>query len=207
MKTKALIIVDVQNDFLPGGALAVKDGDKIIPIINDLQKEFDFIVATQDWHPSNHGSFADNHEGKEIGEFIDLNGINQILWPVHCVQGSFGAEFHKDLKRDNWKAIFQKGSNPLVDSYSGFFDNNKQGDTGLSDYLKTQGIKEVFICGLATDYCVKFTVFDAVAEGFKTFLISDATKAVNIHPNDYDIALEQMKDIGAAIIHSGSVHK
>jgi nicotinamidase/pyrazinamidase len=207
MNTKALIIVDVQNDFLPGGALAVNDGDKIIPIINDLQKEFDFIVATQDWHPSNHGSFADNHEGKEIGEFIDLNGINQILWPVHCVQGSFGAEFHKDLKRDKWKAIFQKGLNPLVDSYSGFFDNNKQGDTGLSDYLKTHGIKEVFICGLATDYCVKFTVFDAVVEGFKTFLISDATQAVNIHPKDYDIALEQMKDMGAAIIHRGSVHK
>lgn len=199
---KALIIVDVQNDFIPGGALAVMDGDKIVPVINTLQSKFDFIVATQDWHPANHGSFADNHEGKKIGEFIDLNGVNQILWPVHCVQGSFGAEFHQDLNKSNWKAVFQKGTNPLVDSYSGFFDNNNQGDTGLSKYLKNQGIDEVFICGLATDYCVKFTVLDALTEGFKTFLISDATKAVNIRPNDYDIAIEEMKAAGATILSS-----
>lgn len=202
---KALIIVDVQNDFIPGGALAVKDGDKTVPIINDLQLKFDFIVATQDWHPSDHGSFADNQEGKEVGEFIDLNGVNQFLWPVHCVQGSFGAEFHKDLKGDTWKVIFQKGTNPLVDSYSGFFDNNKQGDTGLSEYLKSHGIDVVYICGLATDYCVKFTVLDAISEGFQTFLISDATKAVNIQPNDYDSAIDEMKAAGAVIITSQSL--
>ncbi|WP_373521346.1 bifunctional nicotinamidase/pyrazinamidase [Aquiflexum sp.] len=202
MNTKALIIVDVQNDFTPGGALGVKEGDTIVPIINDLQSKFDFIVATQDWHPSDHGSFADNHEGKKIGEFIDLNGVNQILWPVHCVQGSFGAEFHKNLKKDKWKAIFQKGTNPLVDSYSGFFDNNKQGDTGLSEYLKNQGVEEVYICGLATDFCVKFTVLDAISEGFQTYLVADATKAVNLQSVDYLKALEEMKAAGAKIIVS-----
>lgn len=202
---KALIIVDVQNDFIPGGALAVRDGDKIVPIINELQSKFDFIVATQDWHPSNHGSFADNHEGKNIGEFIDLNDVNQILWPVHCVQRSHGAEFQKNLNRDKWKAVFQKGTNPLVDSYSGFFDNNKQGDTGLSAYLKSHAVDEVYICGLATDYCVKFTVLDSLSEGFKTYLVSDATKAVNIDPNDFDLALEEMNAAGAAIITSRSL--
>ncbi|WP_373493664.1 bifunctional nicotinamidase/pyrazinamidase [Aquiflexum sp.] len=202
MNTKALIIVDVQNDFMPGGALAVKEGDIIVPTINDLQSKFDLIVATQDWHPSDHGSFADNHEGKKIGEFIDLSGVNQILWPVHCVQGSFGAEFHKNLKRDKWKAIFQKGTNPLVDSYSGFFDNNKQGDTGLSEYLKNQGVEEVYICGLATDFCVKFTVLNAISEGFQTYLVVDATKAVNLQSGDYLKAVEEMKAAGAIIIVS-----
>jgi nicotinamidase/pyrazinamidase len=197
---KALIIVDVQNDFIPGGALAVHDGDKIVPIINDLQSKFDFIVATQDWHPEDHGSFAANHQGKRVGEFIDLNGVNQILWPVHCVQGTFGAEFHKDLKKDKWKAVFQKGINPLVDSYSGFFDNNRQGDTGLSSYLKENGVDEIYVCGLATDYCVKFTVLDGISEGFKTYLFSDATKAVNIHPNDYELAIKEMKKAGVSIL-------
>jgi nicotinamidase/pyrazinamidase len=197
---KALIIVDVQNDFIPGGALAVHDGDKIVPIINDLQSKFDFIVATQDWHPEDHGSFAANHKGKRVGEFIDLNGVNQILWPVHCVQGTFGAEFHKDLKKDKWKAVFQKGTNPLVDSYSGFFDNNRQGDTGLSSYLKENGVDEIYVCGLATDYCVKFTVLDGISEGFKTYLFSDATKAVNIHPNDYELAIKEMKKAGVSIL-------
>jgi len=202
---KALIIVDVQNDFIPGGALAVNEGDTIVPIINNLQAKFDFIVATQDWHPENHGSFAANHEGKKVGEFIDLNGVNQILWPVHCVQGTFGAEFHKNLKKDKWQAIFQKGTNPLVDSYSGFFDNNRQGDTGLSSYLKENGVDEIYICGLATDYCVKFTVLDGISEGFKTYLIADATKGVNIHKEDSDLAIQHMETAGAQIIFSKSL--
>lgn len=203
---KALIIVDVQNDFVPGGALAVKEGDQIVPIINDLQSKFDFIVATQDWHPKDHGSFAANHKGKQIGEFIDLNGINQILWPVHCVQGTFGAEFHKDLNKDKWKAIFQKGNNPLVDSYSGFFDNNRQGDTGLSSFLKENGVDEIYVCGLATDYCVKFTVLDGILEGFKTFLIEDATRGVNINNDDSEIAIQHMKTSGAQIVNSKSLN-
>lgn len=202
---KALIIVDVQNDFIPGGALAVAEGDQIVPIINQLQGKFDFIVATQDWHPADHGSFAANHPGKEIGEFIKLNGVNQILWPVHCVQGSDGAEFHKDLKRDQWKAIFQKGMNPQVDSYSGFFDNNKQGDTGLSKFLRDHGVDEIFVCGLAEDYCVKFTVLDGLEEGFKVHLILDATRAVNIHPDDFAKAMIEMENAGAIITHSESI--
>lgn len=199
---KALIIVDVQNDFIPGGALAVNEGDHVVPVINHLQEKFDFIVATQDWHPMDHGSFASNHAGKKIGEFIDLNGVKQILWPVHCVQETEGAEFHPNLKRDKWKAVFQKGINPLVDSYSGFFDNNRQGDTGLSAYLKESGVDEIFVCGLAADYCVKFTVLDGLSEGFKTHLIVDATKAVNIHPDDFEKSVEEMKAAGASIVSS-----
>jgi nicotinamidase/pyrazinamidase len=202
---KALIIVDVQNDFIPGGALAVRDGDQIVPIINNLQEKFDFIVATQDWHPADHGSFASNHSGKNVGEFIDLNGVNQILWPVHCVQNTDGAKFHPELNTEKWKAIFQKGTNPMVDSYSGFFDNNRQGDTGLSVYLKENGVDEVFICGLATDYCVKFTALDALTEGFKTNLIADATMAVNIREDDYSQALQEVSSAGAKILLSNEL--
>lgn len=202
---KALIIVDVQNDFIPDGALAVTDGDQLVPLINDLQTHFDFIVATQDWHPADHGSFAANHQGRQVGEFVDLNGVNQILWPVHCVQGSFGAAFHKDLDRSRWNAVFQKGTNPLVDSYSGFYDNNKQGDTGLSQYLKSEGVTELFICGLATDYCVKFTVMDGLGEGFRVNLIADASKAVNLQPGDYNQAVQEMKEAGAIIINASAI--
>lgn len=202
---KALIIVDVQNDFIPGGALEVAEGDQIVPIINQLQGKFDFIVATQDWHPADHGSFALNHPDKNVGDFVDLNGVNQFLWPVHCVQGSFGAEFHPDLNQEKWKTIFQKGTNPKVDSYSGFFDNNRQGDTGLSKYLKDHGVQEVFVCGLAEDYCVKFTVLDGLTEGFDVHLILDATRAVNIHPDDFAKAMIEMENAGAIITHSESI--
>jgi nicotinamidase/pyrazinamidase len=197
---KALIIVDVQNDFIPGGALAVKEGDQVVPIINELQQKFDFIVATQDWHPADHGSFAANHSNKNIGEFIDLNGVQQILWPVHCVQETKGVEFHPDLKTEKWKAVFKKGTNPKVDSYSGFFDNNRMGDTGLSSFLQENGIEEVFVCGLATDYCVKFTVLDAISEGFKTTLIADATRAVNLQENDDIKAIKEMSASGAKVV-------
>ena len=197
---KALIIVDVQNDFNPGGALAVKEGDQVVPLINQLQEKFDFIVATQDWHPAEHGSFAANHPPRKVGEFIDLNGVQQILWPVHCVQGTKGAEFHPDLNTEKWKAVFQKGTNPKVDSYSGFFDNNRLGNTGLGAYLKDNGVEEVFVCGLATDYCVKFTVLDAISEGFKTNLIADATRAVNIQENDDLKAIDDMSQAGAKVV-------
>jgi len=199
---KALLIVDVQNDFIPGGALAVSGGDEIVSIINEIQDKFDFIVATQDWHPADHGSFASNHPMKSVGEFIDLHGIRQILWPEHCVQGSQGAEFHPDLKRDKWKAVFQKGTLQNVDSYSGFFDNNKAGDTGLSSFLKDNRINEISVCGLATDYCVKFTVLDGLADGFKMQLFVDTTKAVNIQVGDFDLAIEEMENAGAIILQS-----
>lgn len=198
----ALIIVDVQYDFLPGGALAVGHGDQIIAVINRIQQKFDMIVATQDWHPEDHKSFAANHPGKAIGEFIDLNGLEQILWPVHCVQGSEGANFHRDLDQSRWAAVFQKGKHPEVDSYSGFFDNARRGDTGLGDFLKSKGIQKVYVCGLAQDYCVKFTALDAQSLGFETVLISDATRGVNLDPNDGDRAIEAMKEKGIKVLIS-----
>lgn len=202
---KALIIVDVQYDFLPGGALGVDDGDSIIPVINQLQEHFDFIVATQDWHPVKHGSFAANHKDKKVGEYVELYGIQQILWPVHCVQNSRGAEFHDLLNKNRWAKIFQKGTELNIDSYSGFFDNNHKNDTGLAKYLKKHQISKVYIVGLATDYCVKFSVLDALKEGFKTYLIKDATKPVNLKSTDFDDAIDEMKAAGAAVLISSEI--
>lgn len=204
-KDSVLLIVDVQNDFIPGGALAVSEGDQIIPLINALQQKFDHVVATQDFHPEDHGSFAANHPGKNPGEFIELAGLNQILWPTHCVQGTAGSDFHEMLAQDRWEAIFKKGKNPEVDSYSGFFDNAKRGDTGLGDYLKSEGIQRVFVCGLALDYCVKFTALDAKELGFDTFLIADASKAVNLKPNDDETAIAEMESAGITILTSNQL--
>ena len=198
----ALILVDVQNDFIPGGALEVKEGDHLVPLINSFQGKFEHILATQDFHPLDHGSFAANHPGKNPYDQIDLFGLNQTLWPVHCVQGTQGAEFHPDLNREPWEAIFQKGKNPQIDSYSGFFDNARRGDTGLGDYLKEKGIRQVYVCGLALDYCVKFTALDAQSLGFETFLITDATRAVNITAADGDKAIQEMAAAGIKIITS-----
>jgi nicotinamidase/pyrazinamidase len=198
----ALIIVDVQNDFLPGGALAVTEGNVVIPVINEIQPKFKHVIGTQDFHPAEHGSFAVNHPGSTVGEFTELAGLTQILWPAHCVQGTSGADFHAQLQRSEWEAVFQKGTNPQVDSYSGFFDNARRGDTGLGDYLKAKGIQRVFVCGLALDYCVKFTALDAHDLGFKTFVISDATRAVNLSPEDGTNALEEMEQNGVKIINS-----
>ncbi|WP_339706484.1 bifunctional nicotinamidase/pyrazinamidase [Algoriphagus aquimarinus] len=205
LKNSALLIVDVQNDFLPGGALAVTRGDEVIPVINALQEKFNFIVATQDFHPEDHGSFAANHEGKKVGDTVELNGLSQFLWPVHCVQGSEGAEFHEELNPIRWTAIFQKGTNPEADSYSGFFDNARREDTGLGDFLQNEGIMNVFVTGLAQDYCVKFTALDSVSLGFKTYLIMDATKAVNVNSVDGDKALEEMKKAGVILIESTAI--
>lgn len=200
-----LLIVDVQHDFLPGGALSVTGGDELIPIINALQAYFGHVVATQDYHPADHGSFATQYPGKSPGERIDLAGLSQILWPVHCVQGSAGADFPASLEQLRWDTIFQKGKNPAVDSYSGFFDNARRGDTGLANYLKERGIDRVFVCGLALDYCVKFTALDAQSLGFTTFLITDATRAVNLHPQDGEAALREMQGAGIQLISTLSL--
>ena len=202
---EALLIVDVQNDFIPGGALAVSEGDLIVPIINQLQEKFQHVIATQDFHPSDHGSFAIQHPGKNPGEMIELAGLPQVLWPVHCVQGSQGADFHPELETKSWEMIFQKGKNPEVDSYSGFFDNARRGDTGLAAYLQENQIDTVFICGLALDYCVKFTALDAKSLGFDTYLIEDATRAVNLSPTDGELAIQEMKEKGIHIISSKSI--
>jgi nicotinamidase/pyrazinamidase len=202
---KALIVVDIQNDFLPGGALAVSQGDKIIPIVNRLMPKFKLVIATQDWHPANHGSFASNHPGKKPGEMIDLFDLNQILWPGHCVQNSYGASFSADLDTGSITCIFQKGTDPQVDSYSGFYDNGKKKDTGLNEFLKDLHVDEVYVVGLATDYCVKYTAMDAAELGFRTYVISDATKAVNLHKDDSETALREMREKGISIIDSESI--
>lgn len=202
---KALIVVDIQNDFLPGGALAVEKGDEIIPVVNKLMRQFDLVIATQDWHPANHGSFASNHPGKKPGEMIVLNGLNQVLWPDHCVQGTSGAEFNAALERRRFSHIFQKGIDPAVDSYSGFFDNGKKIDTGLGNFLKSNEVSEVYVVGLATDYCVKYTALDAAALGFRTFVITDATRAVNLQKGDGEQALKEMERQGVVMLQSKDV--
>jgi nicotinamidase/pyrazinamidase len=204
-KRDALLIIDVQNDFLPGGALAVSSGDQIIPIVNLLQSKFDFIVASQDFHPADHKSFAANNPGRKVGDIVDLNGLDQFLWPVHCVQGTTGADFSKALIHENWNKIFQKGMNSEVDSYSGFFDNAKRGDTGLSKFLKENQIERVFICGLALDYCVNFTALDSLNEGFETFLVTDATRPVNVMPTDGENSLRELGSAGIKLITSNEL--
>lgn len=200
---RALILVDIQNDFLPGGALEVREGDKIIPLINHLQPFFPLVIATQDWHPSDHGSFAENHLGsKEPGELIDLNGLAQVLWPVHCVQNSAGASFSEELDMSRVKKVFPKGTDSGIDSYSGFFDNGHRKATGLENYLRDQQVEEVFVVGLATDYCVKFTAMDAKASGFITYVITDATRGVNLAANDSREAFSQLEAEGVRLIDS-----
>ncbi len=198
----ALILIDLQNDFCPGGALAVPDGDAVIPLANRLQQGFDLVVASQDWHPADHGSFAANHPGREAGETIDLDGLEQILWPIHCVQGTAGAEFHPDLDISKVARVFQKGTDPNIDSYSCFFDNGHRKATGLADYLKQQGVTGVYLCGLALDYCVKFSALDAAALGFTTWVIEDACRGIDQQPGDVERALEEMQREGVRVIRS-----
>jgi len=199
---KALILVDIQNDFLPGGALAVPHGDQVIPVINKLQPAFPLVVATQDWHPADHGSFAASHPGKKVFEQIELNGLPQTLWPVHCVQNTRGAQLATALDQSRIARVFPKGTDASIDSYSGLFDNGRLKSTGLAEWLKAQGVTEVFTCGLATDYCVKFTALDAVQMGFKVYLIEDASRGVNLRPDDVKNAIEEMKRAGIAVVQS-----
>lgn len=175
----ALIIVDIQNDFLPGGKLAVKHGDEIIALVNEVQKNYDLVIATQDWHPKNHESFVNQHKEKTVFQEIDLHGLKQTLWPVHCVQGTFGAEFSSELDMNKVSAIFRKGMNTEVDSYSGFYDNGKRESTGLLGFLKDKGVTAVDICGLAADFCVYYTANDALDLGFKTTILNNLTKPIN----------------------------
>lgn len=198
---KALIIVDVQNDFCDGGALAVPGANEVIPYINELMKDnqYDQIVLTQDWHPADHKSFASTN-GKKVGNSINLNGVPQFMWPDHCVQGTFGAEFHADLDRSKVTHIVQKGKNAEFDSYSGFQDNNHFMKTGLEDFLKYHDIQLVEIVGLALDYCVKFTCLDAVQGGFITCLHFNGTKAVNVKPENGRDAIYQMIENGVTVL-------
>ncbi|MDQ6800190.1 MAG: bifunctional nicotinamidase/pyrazinamidase [Acidobacteriota bacterium] len=202
---RALILVDVQNDFMPGGALPVAEGDRIVPVVNRLQDAFGCIVATQDWHPRGHGSFASQHPGRKPGDVIDLNEIEQVLWPDHCVQGSTGAEFHAQLDRRRIAEVFHKGVDPDIDSYSGLFDNGHRRGTGLAEFLKSNGVTDVYIAGLATDYCVKFTALDARGLGYNVFVIEDACRGVNLQPGDSVAAFEEMRRAGVEVVTSATI--
>ena len=199
---KTLVIVDIQNDFLPGGALAVPEGDVIVPIVNGLLRRFDLVVATQDWHPAGHGSFAANHPGRAAFENIELNGLPQTLWPVHCVQNTGGACFAPGLDTRRVARVFPKGMDPRVDSYSGLFDNGRRSSTGLAGWLKEQGARELWVCGLATDFCVKFTALDAVAEGFRVHLITDACRGIDLPPGNVAAALAEIEAAGVQLVTS-----
>ncbi|TQI69476.1 nicotinamidase/pyrazinamidase [Gramella sp. Hel_I_59] len=176
---KTLVLIDIQNDFMPGGALAVENGDEIVPLVNDLQKKFDLVIATQDWHANGHSSFASAHQDAEVFDLMKLNGLDQVLWPDHCVQNTKGAEFHPELETNSIETIFRKGTDLAIDSYSGFYDNAHLKSTGLSGYLKDKGVQNVYFAGLAADYCVAYSVLDSIAEGFNTTLIEDATRAID----------------------------
>jgi nicotinamidase/pyrazinamidase len=200
-----LVLIDVQKDFMPGGALAVPRGDTIVPVINKLQDYFDVVLATQDWHPKNHKSFASNHTEKKPFDRMVLHGIHQTLWPDHCVQGTVGAEFHKDLLTDKFSAIFRKGMDPEVDSYSGFYDNNHQSGTGLAGCLKDKGAIDLFFCGLAADICVYYTILDSILEGFSATLIEDAS--CPLYPEKFDDVKFELAKLGVHIINSHEIFK
>lgn len=199
---KALIMVDLQNDFCQGGSLAVPEGDAVVAIANRLQKQFDLVVATQDWHPSDHMSFASNNAGHRIGEVLSINGIPQVLWPNHCVQESIGAQFHPQLATGHIHKIIHKGTDKRVDSYSAFFDNAHHATTGLDVYLRDLGVTDVYIMGLATDYCVKYSSLDAIKLGFKVFVVLDACRGVGLKSDDIERAVAEMRAAGVNILNS-----
>lgn len=204
---KALIMVDLQNDFCKGGSLSVPGGDDIIPLANQIQPFFDLVIATQDWHPEDHTSFAVNHPEQGVGDFILIDHIPQVLWPAHCVQHMKGAEFHPELDVQHVKKIVHKGIDKNIDSYSAFFDNAHKRSTGLADYLREEGVGEVYVMGLASDYCVKYSVLDALHLGFQVYVIEDACRGVELNPGDVEQAFKEMKTAGANIIRSAELLK
>ncbi|ANI29142.1 PncA [Yersinia entomophaga] len=202
MKT-ALLLIDLQNDFCPAGALAVTDGDKVIGVANQAielcQKRDYSIIASQDWHPANHRSFAVNSNAQP-GTIGDLNGLTQVWWPVHCVQHQPGADFHPHLNSSAIQQVFRKGQDPEIDSYSAFFDNGRRAKTALDDWLKAQSINRLLVMGLATDYCVKYSVLDALTLGYETWVITEGCRGVNLQPQDSELALIEMRSAGAQLV-------
>ena len=201
---RALLIIDVQNDFCKNGALEVPHANTIIPVINNLIERFDIIIQTQDWHPAGHQSFASTHDGKEPFETIGVDYGTQVLWPDHCVQGTNGAEFHPDLVTDKSQVIIRKGFRKKIDSYSAFYENDQRTKTGLTGYLKTRGIKDLYTVGLATDFCVKWSVVDGLKEGFNVTVVKDAIKGIDID-GSVDEAISEMKDAGASFTKSDTL--
>ncbi len=207
----ALILVDLQNDFMPGGMLPVPHADQVIPIANRVQPAFDLVIATQDWHPPDHGSFAAQHPGRKPGDVVELAGLPQILWPVHCVQHTAGAALVAGLDKQRIERVFYKGIDREIDSYSAFFDNAHRRSTGLGEFLRAwrspagQPVRALYICGVATDYCVKFSALDARGLGFETHVIVDGCRGVNLRPGDSERALAEMQSAGVLITTSANL--
>lgn len=201
---EALLIVDIQNDFCPGGALAVPNGDKIIPIVNKLIDRFDTIIQTQDWHPKGHLSFASSHSNKDEYDTIEIDYGTQVLWPDHCIQGSRGGEFHPDLNTQKTQVIIRKGFRKGIDSYSTFFENDQKTKTGLTGYLKTRGITDLYTVGLATDFCVKWSILDGIDEGFTMHIIEDAVAGIDLD-GSLNQAWKEMNEKGVNITTSKSL--
>jgi nicotinamidase/pyrazinamidase len=195
----ALIVIDVQNDFCPGGALAVPEGDAIISGINALMKDHDAVILTQDWHPADHSSFASQHEGREPYGMIDMPYGPQVLWPVHCVIGSNGAAFRKDLVTDRADMIIRKGFRRAIDSYSAFFENDHKTPTGLEGYLRTRGITALTLVGLATDFCVAYSAIDAARLGFEVTVQLDLCRAIDLN-GSLETACADMVQAGVALV-------
>lgn len=201
---KALLLVDIQNDFCPGGALAVPDGDSIIPTVNKLIEKFDVIIQTQDWHPAGHHSFASSHNGNEPFDTVELDYGTQVLWPDHCVQGSNGAEFHPELNTLKSQVIIRKGFRKAIDSYSTFFENDQKTSTGLRGYLNQRGITDIYTAGLATDFCVKWSILDGIDEGFNMHIIEDAVEGIDLK-GSLDEAWKEMRDKGVNVVQSSNL--
>lgn len=202
---RALILVDIQNDFLPGGRLAVAEGDAVVPVANALMDRVDVVVGTLDWHPAGHESFASAHAGRSPGEVVDLHGLDQVLWPDHCVQWSGGAAPAPELHTARVQRFFTKGEDPTVDSYSGFWDNGRRHATGLAGWLRGRGVTEVLVVGLALDYCVRFTALDALDAGFRTTVVVDATRAVELRPGDGAAAVAALQAAGVRVVESADL--
>lgn len=200
---RALIITDIQYDFLAGGSLEVPFGNQIIPLVNQLSEHFDLVVATQDWHPPDHMSFASNHAGKKIFDKIVLGGLEQVLWPDHCVQGTAGADLHEELHVNRVEAIFRKGMDPGIDSYSAFYDNGYKKNTGMAGYLKDRGVTDVYLCGLAGDFCVFYSAKDSLKSEFKTIIIEDATRAIS--KEGFEKAKDELRRLGGQIVDSTAI--
>ncbi len=203
-KADVFLVIDVQNDFCPGGALAVPDGDAVVPAINRLTAAFDHVVLTQDWHPAGHTSFASSHAGHAPFETIEVAYGAQTLWPDHCVQGSLGAAFHNDLEATRAELIIRKGYDPAIDSYSAFYENDRSTATGLTGYLRTRGFKRIFLAGLATDFCVAFSAIDAAREGFAVVVIEDACRAIDLE-GSLTAAKGQMAEAGVSLVGSSAL--
>lgn len=203
-ETRVFLAIDVQNDFCPGGALAVTDGDAVVPVINSVSRAFRHVIMTQDWHPADHMSFASQYSGGNPFDVIDMPYGAQVLWPDHCVQGTHGAAFHDDLDLPHTDLIIRKGYRREIDSYSAFYENDQKTPTGLGGYLRERGFTHVYLGGLATDYCVHYSAMDAKREGFETTVIEDACRAIDLD-GSLDRARQEMADSGINVVHSSTL--